>query len=154
MIDLSIINNQQDFQLDENIEDLLRNVIIGTLQHEKIDHFCEISLMFANNEEIRILNRDYRNKDQATDVLSFPQYDDLDQAMDMYEELILGDIVISLEKAVEQAEDFGHTVEREICYLTVHSVLHLLGYDHMTEEDKKEMRTHEEAVLGELGILR
>jgi probable rRNA maturation factor len=113
----------------------------------------EISVTFVDMEEIHQLNRDYREVDSPTDVLSFPQFDDLN---DLPEdgEIALGDVVICKEKAEEQAEEFGHSFEREIIYLFVHSVLHLLGYDHMDEDEKKIMRRREEEVMTELGITR
>ena len=98
-------------------------------------------------------NRDYRDTDKVTDVLSFPQFDDLNDLPEVGE-ICLGDVVICKEKAMQQAEEFGHTFEREIIYLFTHSVLHLLGYDHMEEADKKEMRGREEQVMSYLGIGR
>ena len=113
----------------------------------------EISVTFVDMEEIHQLNLDYRGVDSPTDVLSFPQFDDLN---DLPEdgEIALGDVVICKQKAEEQAEEFGHSFEREIMYLFVHSVLHLLGYDHMDEDEKKIMRRREEEVMTELGITR
>ena len=113
----------------------------------------EISVTFVDMDEIHQLNRDYREVDSPTDVLSFPQFDDLN---DLPEdgEIALGDVVICKEKAEEQAAEFGHSFEREIIYLFVHSVLHLLGYDHMDEDEKKIMRKREEEVMQELGITR
>lgn len=113
----------------------------------------EISVTFVDMEEIHQLNRDYRGVDSPTDVLSFPQFDDLDDLPEEGE-IALGDVVICKEKAEEQAKEFGHSFEREILYLFVHSVLHLLGYDHMDEDEKKIMRRHEEEVMTELGITR
>ena len=113
----------------------------------------EISVTFVDMEEIHQLNRDYREVDSPTDVLSFPQFDDLNDLPEEGE-IALGDVVICKEKAEEQAEEFGHSFEREIIYLFVHSVLHLLGYDHMDEDEKKIMRRREEEVMTELGITR
>lgn len=118
---------------------------------------AEVSVSFVTPEEIQELNRDYRNVDRVTDVLSFPQYDSVDDMIEMQEETgvaELGDVVICMERAKEQAEDFGHPLEREVIYLFVHSILHLLGYDHMEEEDKREMRAREDEVMTELGIKR
>ncbi len=114
---------------------------------------AEISVTFVEPEEIRVLNREYRGNDSVTDVLSFPQFDDLS---DLPEEgtICLGDVVICRERALEQAEEFGHSAEREILYLFVHSVCHLLGYDHMEEEDKAEMRAREEYVMDKIGVPR
>lgn len=124
------------------------------LELEGIDEKrTEISVTFVDGEEIRELNRDYRNTDKVTDVLSFPQFDDLNDIPE-FGEICLGDVVICKERAEEQAEEFGHSFEREIIYLFTHSILHLLGYDHMEEEEKQEMRAREEVVMTHLGITR
>ena len=113
---------------------------------------CEVSVSFVSADEIHALNKEYRDVDKVTDVLSFPQYESVE---DMPDELIeLGDVVICRDQAMAQAEEFGHPFEREIIYLFVHSILHLLGYDHITDEDKKEMRAREEEVMEYLGIGR
>ena len=121
------------------------------------DEGAEVSVSFVTPEEIQSLNREYRGVDSVTDVLSFPQFDSIDDLIDMQEETgvaELGDVVICMERALSQAEEFGHPLEREVIYLFVHSILHLLGYDHMEEEDKKVMRAREEEVMTELGIER
>ena len=113
---------------------------------------CEVSVSFVSPEEIHQLNREYRGVDRVTDVLSFPQFESPEE---MTGDLIeLGDVVICREQAEAQAEEYGHSFEREIIYLFVHSILHLLGYDHMEEDEKKEMRAREEEVMGDLGITR
>lgn len=119
----------------------------------------EISITFATKDEIRQLNKAYRNVDNHTDVLSFPLIDDFNQLEDYDEDvngeqIMLGDVVICLEKAREQAEEYGHSLQREIVYLFVHSLCHLLGYDHMTDEDKAEMRRLEEEVMSALDLER
>lgn len=113
----------------------------------------EVSVTFVSMEEIHQLNREYRQVDSPTDVLSFPQFDDL---TDLPEEgeIALGDVVICEEKAREQAAEFGHSFEREILYLFVHSVLHLLGYDHMEEDEKAVMRRREEEIMEVIGLAR
>ena len=116
-------------------------------------HFCEVSFSFADEEEIRRLNAAYRDKDAVTDVLSFPQYDDL-RELDNEEEICLGDVVICGRVARRQAEEYGHSYERELLYLFVHSILHLLGYDHMEEEEKRQMRIREEYVMEKIGLTR
>ena len=116
-------------------------------------HFCEVSFSFADEEEIRRLNAAYRDKDAVTDVLSFPQYDDL-RELDNEEEICLGDVVICGRGARRQAEEYGHSYERELLYLFVHSILHLLGYDHMEEEEKRQMRIREEYVMEKIGLTR
>ncbi|MGI6765808.1 MAG: rRNA maturation RNase YbeY [Lentihominibacter sp.] len=132
------------------INDKLMNIL------EKAASACvgrdaEISLSFVSAEEIRELNRYYRGMDSVTDVLSFPMYDDNDV---FEEELILGDVVICMDRVREQAAELGHSEEREVVYLFTHSVLHLIGYDHISAEDKREMRQREEEVMAELGIGR
>ena len=116
-------------------------------------HFCEVSFSFADEEEIRRLNAAYRDKDAVTDVLSFPQYDDL-RELDNEEEICLGDVVICGRVARRLAEEYGHSFERELLYLFVHSILHLLGYDHMEEEEKRQMRIREEYVMEKIGLTR
>lgn len=113
----------------------------------------EISVTFVSSEEIHELNKIYRDKDAVTDVLSFPQYDSLD---DMKTDgiLCLGDVVICPEQALLQADEYGHSGERELVYLFVHSVFHLLGYDHIEDEDKNEMRTQEEKIMSQIGLIR
>ncbi|NLK72197.1 MAG: rRNA maturation RNase YbeY [Clostridiales bacterium] len=113
----------------------------------------EISVSFVTNEEIKELNTMYRNKNTVTDVLSFPQFENAEQINGDESIICLGDVVISLEKAKEQALDFGHSNEREIIYLIVHSIFHLLGYDHM-EEEKAIMREKEEKVMSKIRLER
>lgn len=113
----------------------------------------EISVTFVSAEEIRELNGIYRDKDCVTDVLSFPQYEDLNEISE--EGIIcLGDVVICPEQALLQADEYGHSGERELVYLFVHSIFHLLGYDHMEDEDKEEMRTLEERIMSQIGLTR
>ncbi len=114
---------------------------------------AEISLTLVSLEEIRELNRDYRDVDRETDVLSFPQYECVDD-MPKFGELCLGDVVICLDKVESQAEEFGHSFEREFVYLFVHSMLHLLGYDHMEEDEKKVMRAREDEVMAAINVGR
>lgn len=124
------------------------------LRQENLDpDQVEISVTFVSTEEIHELNKIYRDKDSATDVLSFPQYENL---KDMKTEgiLCLGDVVICPEQALLQAEEYGHSGERELVYLFVHSVFHLLGYDHHDEDDKIEMRTQEEKIMSQIGLIR
>lgn len=112
-----------------------------------------ISVSFVSSEEIKELNSIYRNVDKTTDVLSFPQYKGIE---DLPKEgpVLLGDVVISTEQALLQADEFGHTPERELTYLFVHSILHLLGHDHETEEDKRGMRELEEKIMAQVGLSR
>ena len=113
----------------------------------------ELSVLLCNNEVIHQLNKEYRGIDRPTDVLSFAlnEGDEIDVEVETH---LIGDLSISLERTAEQAEEYGHPFERELAYLTVHGCLHILGYDHMTDEDKAEMRREEEFVLGNLGYVR
>ena len=140
--------------VSQEILDTMTRAAESLVDAENIDvDRSEISVTFTGLEEIHQLNRDYRQVDSPTDVLSFPQFDDLNDLPEEGE-IALGDVVICKEKAEEQAEEFGHSFEREIIYLFVHSVLHLLGYDHMDEDERKIMRRREEEVMGQLGISR
>ena len=115
------------------------------------------SVSFVEAEEIRAINSEYRGVDAVTDVLSFPQFEDEEELRDWDmedEELLIGDVIICKDKAREQAEEFGHSYERELIYLFVHSLFHLFGYDHMEEEDKALMRSKEEKIMLKLGLDR
>ncbi|OPF51990.1 rRNA maturation RNase YbeY [Clostridium baratii] len=161
-------NRQEKIKIDEEFQNKLEEVINFALKEEEVIVQAEISMLFVDNEEIREINNDTRGIDRATDVLSFPMldYEDKKVFKEMYkdkefnetfmdgEELVLGDIVLSLERALEQSEEYNHSFTREACYLVVHSVLHLLGYDHMEDEEKKVMRKREEEILGKLDITR
>ena len=114
---------------------------------------AEISLTLVEPEEIKSLNAEYRNVDSVTDVLSFPQFEDKEQ-MPSEGELCLGDVVICVERAQQQAEEYGHSFEREMVYLLVHSLLHLLGYDHMDDDEKAIMREKEEHVMEHVDLRR
>ena len=142
--------------IEQNLEELLALMNSGAcacLRNEELDtEGAEISLSFVAPEEIQEMNRRYREVDSVTDVLSFPLNDWADEE-EFYEEM-LGDVIICPARACEQASEYGHSVTRELVYLFVHSTLHLLGYDHMNDEEKAEMREAEEAVMNELGITR
>ena len=145
---------EEEHVVTQEILDTMLKAAEICIDAENIDvDRSEISVTFVDMEEIHQLNLDYRGVDSPTDVLSFPQFDDLN---DLPEdgEIALGDVVICKQKAEEQAEEFGHSFEREIMYLFVHSVLHLLGYDHMEEEEKAEMRAKEESVMEQINVTR
>ena len=145
---------EEEHVVTQEILDTMMKAAEICIDAEDIDvDRSEISVTFVDMEEIHQLNLDYREVDSPTDVLSFPQFDDLN---DLPEdgEIALGDVVICKEKAEQQAEEFGHSFEREIVYLFVHSVLHLLGYDHMEDDEKACMRAREEEVMEHLGVLR
>ena len=146
----------------EEYAELLRQVIPAALDAQRVDVPCEVDVLLTNDEGIRQINLEQREVDRPTDVLSFPMFDfqpgeipageDADPGSNL---VPLGDMVISLERARAQGEEFGHGTRREVAYLAVHSVLHLLGYDHMDEGPMKaQMREREEIILGRLGIGR
>lgn len=143
-----IRNEQTKVEFTEEMDKVIRQVIDKTKEYEDVDSDLGVSVVITDNETIRDLNRTYRNKDSATDVLSFPLYDEEGYLDD--EEL--GDIVISLERAYAQAEEYGHGIIREVAFLTAHSMLHLLGYDH--ENGETEMYEKQEEILTLLGIVR
>ena len=151
-----IINNETKEEV--NIEKDLEKVIKEVLKLEDIEEKkCEISLSFVDEGKIRQLNRDFREIDRVTDVLSFPIEDFFNEDRKTLLEkpyLMLGDVVICLDVARMQAEELGHSFEREIMYLTCHSILHLLGYDHIDENDKKIMRSKEKEVMKNLGVFK
>ena len=141
---------------------LIRKVIRTALTAEGVDFPCEVDVLLTNDSGIHAINREMRQVDDATDVLSFPEFDlrpgelpsaeDADPGTDL---VPLGDMVISMERVAVQAKEYGHSNRRELAYLVVHSVLHLLGYDHLDEGPQKaRMRAREEAILGEMGITR
>ena len=138
----------------ELMETLKRAAKLCLKEEGNPDERIEISLSLVSMEEIHELNNMYRQVDRPTDVLSFPMVEDFNEIEEDDEEILLGDVVICREQAREQAKEYGHSEERELTYLFVHSVLHLLGYDHMEDEEKKEMRAREEEVMTQLGIGR
>lgn len=153
------IDNRTTFEWNEKWEEIVKKAVRTSLDYEefgKEDNFeCEISVSIVTNEEIQKLNKEFRNIDRATDVLSFPQLSfEEEEVLDYNEndEVILGDIVISIDKAKEQAEEYGHSLEREIAFLTVHSMLHLMGYDHMETEEEIEMRQKQTEILQKAGF--
>lgn len=154
MIDVDIINNQTLVEYEDEMVEILNKVIRKTLEIEGLNNEIEVCVSFVDNDEIKQLNKNFRGKDKETDVLSFPQYNEEELLQNRSNIVVLGDIVISLEKAKEQALEYGHSFEREVAFLTAHSMYHLLGYDHDTEENTKIMRSKEERVLDLLGILR
>ena len=142
-------DRQDDIEITEEIKNLIEKSISAVLKVENLDENVEVSVSFVGDDEIRDLNREYRGVDKSTDVLSFPMDDEF-----IIDNRILGDVIINTRRLMEQAEELGHSNERELSYLTVHSILHLLGYDHMEDEDKKEMREREKLAMKELSIYR
>lgn len=155
-IKVIISNDQKSVKIPTGIHMLVRRCCVAVLTYEELMGSYEISVRFVDNEEIRKLNNQYRNIDSETDVLSFPL--GIDGVYDVNKDTgaqMLGDIVISMEKAVEQSELYGHSLKREVGFLTVHSMLHLLGYDHEgSGMEAVRMREKEEKVLTEIGLQR
>ncbi len=159
-----IIESEVDGLDLSGLTEHITTCIQGALDQEGITADCEVSVLITDNEGIREINREYRNVDRETDVLSFPMFEfvpgqfpeDVSNLLDPGSDLLpLGDVALSVEKIRAQAEEFGHSEAREIGYLTVHSVLHLLGYDHLDEgEMKRQMRDREDAIMEYLNIPR
>ncbi|MBQ4353527.1 MAG: rRNA maturation RNase YbeY [Clostridia bacterium] len=147
-------NEQSKKKAGFALKTLIKKAVKGTLVCENFRRNVILSVTFTDNEGIREKNREFREIDSATDVLSFPMYDMRNGDMpEPYGDVELGDIVLSLERAEEQANEFGHSYERECAFLTVHSMLHLLGYDHVdSEEDDREMREHQRVVMKKIGL--
>ena len=148
-------------EIDENTEyvELIEKVLGQAFSIERIDKLnLYINVVLTNPENIRKANKEYRNIDKETDVLSFPMFEkeDIEQMLKMGNDTedILGDIIISIQRVEEQAKEYGHSFEREFSYMLIHGFYHLMGYDHMTEDEKNEMRKKEENVLELLNITR
>lgn len=140
-----LIENETDKEFEDYYEDI-ELVIKKTLEFEKFPQNVEISVTFISDEDMKELNKKFRNIDKTTDVLSFPLIDDFSN-VNFDETIYLGDIIISSEKAISQAYEYGHSIRREITFLTIHSVLHLLGYDHMEELEEKEMISKQKEIF-------
>ena len=149
-----------DLEANDKYEKIIKKVIEQCFKEEKIENSkLYISITLTNPEHIHKINKQYRNVDRETDVLSFPMYekleiDDMVKNQKFEHEDILGDIVISIEKVKGQAIEYGHSFEREFAYMLVHGFYHLMGYDHIEDDDKVVMRKKEEIVLNKLGITR
>lgn len=158
--------DENDIRLPINGSDLSEKVVSEAIEYTDFPYESEVSILLTNNSEIRRLNREFRGLDKATDVLSFPLidypspgvFDFLEDESSCFNpetgEAMLGDIVISKEKVLEQAQEYGHSVEREFAFLIAHSMLHLFGYDHMVEEERLVMEAKQKAILERLQILR
>lgn len=161
-------NRQDKMEVTDEFISNLEKVCDFALKEEGVNCPYQISLLFVNNDEIKEINKETRNIDKVTDVLSFPMLDypvkkvfkevysdnKFDETFLDGEELVLGDMVLSLERAAEQSREYNHSYNREVSYLVVHSILHLLGYDHMEEDDKEIMRKREEEILAKFNIGR
>ena len=150
ILEMSIeIDGYEDFVNEEMVKDYIEKVL--TREYES-DRPVYMSLLLTGNDEIQVINREYRDKDQPTDVISFAYHETDDFDIGPYD--TLGDIVISLDRVFEQAKEYNHSPKREFFYVLTHGILHLLGYDHIEEEDKIEMRAKEEEILKEFGYTR
>ena len=161
------IENETDVTFDFDIHEIVRQVVEEILDSEACPYEAQVNVLLTDNEGIRYFNKEYREIDRETDVLSFPNLDfeqpgdfevDEDQEADYFDpetgELILGDIIISVDKVKEQAENYGHSQKREFAFLVAHSMLHLSGYDHMEPEEAAVMEQKQEAALQKLSITR
>lgn len=155
-----------NISFDFDYEKVYHDVVDTVLEFFKCPYDIEVSLLLVDNESIREINKDTRDIDSATDVLSFPyvdldiagKFDSIDESSDCFEpdsgELILGDIVISVDKVISQAEEFGHSELREFAFLICHSMLHLIGFDHMEDTEREEMEEYQNKIMSLLNILR
>ncbi len=149
-----------DIEENQKYEETIKKVLEQCFKQEKLENSkLYVSITLTNPENIHKINKEYRNVDRETDVLSFPMFEknEIDEKVknnNFEHEDVLGDIVISIEKVKRQAIEYGHSFEREFAYMLVHGFYHLMGYDHIEEKDKKEMRQKEETVLNKLQIKR
>ena len=150
---VSITNEQRKEKTPKELKDLIRKTVNAVLEFEKISVESEMSVLLVDDRSIRELNRDFRMIDRATDVLSFPSGEyPVSEGTEFF---YVGDMALSLERARKQSEEFGHSYEREVAFLTAHSVLHCLGYDHEEgAEQEREMFSRQEAILREMGLTR
>ena len=149
------MNSQEEQEITYSLKLRMRRAIEATLAYEGFENACNVSVTFTDNEGIRAINAAYRGIDSPTDVLSFPlvDFEGGEEPPADEPEIALGDIVLSLERAAEQAAEFGHSFERETAFLCVHSMLHLLGYDHVgSEEEDAEMRRRQREILDGMGL--
>ncbi|MGP1403075.1 MAG: rRNA maturation RNase YbeY [Catonella sp.] len=162
-----LVENEAKRVLDFDYEEVIKDVVKRVVDTENCPYEVEVNVLLTNNEEIHEANRDFRNIDRPTDVLSFPMVDYdfpadfslVNESPEGYlnpetDELLLGDIMISVDKVYEQAEEYGHSRKREFAFLIAHSMLHLLGYDHMEDEERVVMEAKQKAILEALGITR
>lgn len=152
---IELSNQQEKLTVTQEMEDKIIEVLEEAARVHEVNDMAEVSLMLTDDESIHEMNREYRGIDRPTDVLSFAlEEGEEEEIFGGPEENLLGDIIISVETAVRQAEEYGHSVEREMSFLALHGMLHLLGYDHMEEEERQAMRAQEKAILAALGINR
>ncbi len=160
------IENNYDGVIDINYREIIISVVLETISFVECPYECEVNVTLVDNNTIRQMNREQRNIDRATDVLSFPmseynvpaQFADIEEDLSCFNpdtgELLLGDIVISYDKVISQSEEYHHSIKREIAFLTAHSMLHLFGYDHIKDKERLEMEEKQNLILKNLGITR
>lgn len=161
------IEYETKVKLELSYDKIIKKVIDESIDYEKCPYETEINVILTDNNGIHQINKEYRDIDMPTDVLSFPMLEYIipadfsgveEHVQDCFNpetgELILGDIIISVEKVIEQADKYGHSAERELAFLTAHSMMHLFGYDHMSDKEAKVMEAKQEAVLDNIGITR
>jgi probable rRNA maturation factor len=154
---LNIDVNDRTNSVNEETIAFIEKLLNHAAEVEQLEHETEVSITFVTNEEIREINREYRGKDTPTDVISFALEELGEGEIEVINDempVVLGDIIISIERAKEQAEEYGHSYDRELGFLTVHGFLHLLGYDHMTTEDEKKMFGKQDDILHSFGLRR
>lgn len=149
------LNDETDM-INEHHQKLVNDVVTKTLEFEQIKGEIEVSITFVSEERIQALNAEYRGKDQPTDVISFALNDEVEGELVILDDVpnMLGDIIISVSHIKQQAEEYGHSFDRELGFLTVHGMLHLLGYDHMTDAEEKDMFSRQENILADYGLTR
>ncbi|WP_239772646.1 rRNA maturation RNase YbeY [Mammaliicoccus sp. I-M36] len=152
MLTMDFIDEQQ--VIDEDTKNQIESLLTFAAKKENITQEAELSISFVDEEEIQAINRDYRDKDKVTDVISFSLEEDEPEIEGLDIPRVLGDIIICLEVAKEQADSYNHSLSRELGFLALHGFLHLLGYDHMTEVDEKEMFSKQDEILNEFGLTR
>lgn len=152
MLTMDFIDEQQVINQDTKAQ--IEALLIFAADKEKITDEAELSISFVGESEIQTINREYRNKDKVTDVISFSLEEDEPEIEGVDMPRVLGDIIICLEVAKEQAKSYNHSLSRELGFLALHGFLHLLGYDHMTEADEKKMFGRQEEILNEFGLTR
>ena len=148
-----LIDNSTDFIISDEYMRMIENIIRESLSTENFTENIEVSISLVDNKEIHELNKKFRNMDKPTDVLSFPLLD-FSEEVNFSNFIVLGDIVVSVERVREQAKEYGHSFEREFGFMLAHSMLHLLGYDHETEEDEKQMFAKQDAILNAVNLFR
>ena len=152
-LNVEFTNEQDVYDIRVAMKAIIRKAVFNTLVYEGFDADTEVSVTFTDNEQIKELNKNYRNKNSATDVLSFPMYESVSEIDETISPVLLGDIVISLERAYVQGYHIGHSIYHELAFLAIHSTLHLLGYDHEnSKEDEKDMFRRQKEIMEIIGF--